>query len=487
MSKELTKEDLQELIKLSKDKIGKSDNIKKADEQIPQISWIVLLKLLDDFDKRKEDDKSFKPIIPKPYRWRDWATDKKITGQPLITYLTTKLFPTLRDLPIEKGLEHRILVTSVFRNTNNRILEGHTLKEIIDDVNKINFTNTNTVKIFLELYEDQIKEMKNSAKNRAEFYTPHAVVQFIVQKIKPDFKKGEKVFDPACGMSGFLLESYKHMKKFEKSTKDIEQLRYHTLSGVEKEGRYYICALLHMLLYDIDKPNLLKDDSLLKDTKTIHPKDQYHVIMTNPTYGGPQSPSRKDFLPRPMKGATPQAHFLYYVMQSLLDGGRAAVIMSNGFLSDNKKGATEIKKSLFEEFNLHTIIRLPETLFEPYNSIETNILFFDKGSPTNEIWYYKMEVPERVAPSYGITKEPLLEDFHKMSEWFDNREENDNAWKVTLSEIEDYKLDRKHPKRKYVQEELSPHKLIKEIISDEKKTLDLLVDVENLINREIPK
>lgn len=487
MTKQLTKEEIKEKIREAKDKIGKSNNIKKADEQIPQLSWILLLKLIDDYEKRKEDQEGYKPIIPAPFRWRDWTSDKKITGEKFHTFVTVELFPKLRDLPVEKDLEYRSLITSIFRSIDNRIQNGYVLKEIINSFEEIKFTNTKTVKDFLEIYEDELREMKNAAANRAEFYTPNAIVHFIVNQIKPDFRKKEKIFDPACGLSGFLLESFKYMKKFEKTSSDIDTLRYNTLYGVEKEGKYFLCAVLRMLLYDIDKPNLLKDDSLLKETKNILPKDQYQVIMTNPTYGGPQSSSRKNFLHQKLKGATPQAHFLYYVMQSLHENGRAAVIMSNGLLSDTKKAATEIKKELLEKFNLHTIIRLPATIFEPYNSIETNILFFDTKGPTNQIWYYKMEIPERVAPSYGKTKEPIIEDFEDVSKWMNHKQENNHAWLEKIEKTSSFNLDIKHPNKKEEKDELSPHELIFQIISDEKKTLELLEDVEKLIQKEIPK
>jgi len=195
----------------------------------------------------------------------------------------------------------------------------------------------------------------------------------------------------------------------------------------------------------------------------------------------------KNSLYRTMSGATPQVHFLYYAMQSLRENGRAAVITSNGLLSDMKKGAVEVKKKLFEECNLHTIIRLPESIFEPYNSIETNILFFEKGTPTTEIWYYKMKVPERVEPSYGITKEPILADFDEVSQWMTNKPKNKNAWLVKIEDIKNFDLNIKNPNDIEKTKDVSPHELISQIITDEKKTLKLLEDVEELIDKEIPK
>ena len=462
--------------------------LRKADDQVPQISWILLLKILDDFDIRQEDDPSYKPIIPKPYRWRDWTANKKFTDQPLINYVTTELFPKLRDLPIEEGLETRQIVTSIFRHVNNRIPNGMVLREIINefDVDELSFTDINVVKTFKKIYENQIIEMRNAAAKRAVFYTPHAIVQFIVNYINPDFRKKEKVFDPACGMGGFLIESFKKMKQYEKGSESIIPLREKTLYGVEKEGEYFLCAILNMLLNDITKPNVSLGNSLQKDTKTISPNDQYHVIMTNPTYGGSEDKSIKDSLPNNLKGASTELHFLYYVLESLRDGGRAAMIVPNGVLFDTEKAGNLIKEKLLSTCNLHSIIRLPGTIFEPYNSIRTNILFFEKTGPTKEIWYYDIPIREGIK-GYSKTKPPTLEDFAAVVDWMENKEENDFAWKVPVNKLEDYNLDKNHPNKKEETIDLSPHQLIKQILDDERKTLELLEDVEKLIHEEIPK
>ncbi len=462
--------------------------LRKEDDQVPQISWILLLKILDDFDLRREDEPDFKPIIPEPYRWRDWTADKKFTDQPLINYVTTELFPKLSDLPVKEGVEVRQIITSIFRHVNNRIPNGMILREIIDEIDDddLSFTDINVVNTFSKVYKKLIIEMRNAAANRAVFYTPHAIVQFIVNYINPDFRKKEKVFDPACGMGGFLIESFNKMKQFEKSSEDIVALRENTLYGVEKEGEYFLCAVINMLLHDISKPKISLGNSLLKDTKTITTKDQYHVIMTNPTYGGSEDKSVKDSLPNNLKGASTELHFLYYVLESLRDGGRAAMIVPNGVLFDTEKPASLIKEQLMSTCNLHTIIRLPESIFQPYTGIRTNILFFEKTGHTEEIWYYDMPIREGIK-GYSKTKSPTLDDFTSVMEWMKNPEANELAWKIIPSELTDYNLDIDNPNKKDESINLSPHELIAQIISDEKKTLELLTDVENLINQEIPK
>jgi len=482
----MEKSEISQIFKECKDRM-KPSGIIHDDDQIPQLSWLLFLKCLDDLERKKEIHKGYKPIIPKPFRWRDWAQGVKgLTGQDLITFILVELFPNLQNLQIEEGLQERNIVNAIFRNINNKVQNGYKIREIIDDINKIDFTNTNTLANASLSYEDEIIKMKNSAENRAVFYTPRAVSQFIVNVIKPDFRKGEQVYDPACGMAGFLLESFNLMKKYEKSASDVQKLRYQTLFGTEKEGEYYLCAVMNMLLHDIDKPNLLKGNSLSTNIKEITEKNQYHVIMTNPTYGGDEDKSVKNNLPYSMKGASTESHFLYLVMEILREKGRCAIIMPNGVLFDTGESAKKIKSSLMDKCNLHTIIRLPESMFAPYASIVTNILFFDKSSSTKEIWYYEMPLREGIK-AFSKTKPPLLSDFEPVLEWFDNKKESDISWKVKVSDITEFNLDIKNPNQKEEKTDYSPHELIKQILDDERKTLSLLEDVEKLIQKEIPK
>jgi type I restriction enzyme M protein len=465
----------------------KPSGLRHEDDQVPQLSWVLFLKCLDDFERKKEMQKGYRAIITRPHRWRDWVGKAGgITGQDLVNFIMTDLFPNLQNLSIERGLEERGIVNAIFRNINIKVQDGYKLREIIDNVNKIDFTDTNTLANAALAYEDEIVAMKNAAENRAVFYTPKAIVQFIVNVIKPDFRKGERVFDPACGMGGFLLESLNQMKKYEKSGSDVQTLRYNTLYGVEKEGEYYLCAVLNMLLHDIDKPNLLKGNSLSINIKELSKKNQFQVIMTNPTYGGDEDKSVKDNLPYSMKGAGTELHFLYLVMESLRENGRCAIIMPNGVLFNTDSSGQEVKKKLFTTCNLHTIIRLPQTMFAPYNNIATNILFFEKGKPTKEIWYYEMPIREGLK-AYGKQKPPLLSDFEPILEWMKKPIKNEHAWQIKASEIKDYNLDIHNPNVIDEKTDYSPHELIKQIISDEKKTLDLLEDVKDLIDKEIPQ
>ena len=476
--------------------IMKTIGLKKNNDQIPQISWIVFLKIIDDFDKKRQDETNFQPLIPKPYRWQDWANQIKLTDQDFIDFITTELFPKLRDLPIEPGLEFRQVIISIFRTVNNRIPKGIPLREIVDlFVNRkeeknpekiLDFADINTVRAFSNVYENELILMRNDAGKDAIFYTPQALVEFIVKYINPDFRKNETIFDPAFGLGGFLLESFKHMKPFEKNSADIVTLREKTLFGVEKEGEHFLCTVIRMLLNDLEKLNLALDNSLHKDTKTIPEKLHYDIIMTNPTYGGAENKSIKENLPNKMKGASTEMHFLYYVMQSIKEGGRGAMIVPNGILFDTDDNAIYVKEKLFSDFNLHTIIRLPGSMFAPYNSVETNILFFEKNGPTKEIWFYEMPIREGIK-AYSKTKPPQTQDFEPVLEWMKNREKNDYGWSVPIEKIENCLLDLHHPDKKEVTIDLNPHELIGKVKEDHRNVGVLIDEVEQLIKKEIPK
>ena len=488
--------ELKEIIKECKNRM-KPDGLKTQDQQLPQLSWILLLRCIDGFEqKRKALERDFQESIPKPYRWKDWAGtgDKAITGNTLLEFVNSKLFPALSELRPEKGRESRIVISSAFTDFKNRILNGYALRQIINDVDKIKVEKPSELKIFAKVYQEEIRDWTNEAEKKAYFFTPRALANFIVSIVKPNFKKKEKVFDPACGLGGFLIESLNYMKKDEKAKSDIKKLRFDSLQGNEKSAETYLCGVLNMMLQDIDTPNILNKNSLETPTQDIPPEGEFEVIMSNPTYNEAESKNVKLNLPYELQTTDSALHFWFRIMEMLKQEGRAAMILPNGPLFGTGKAA-KIKQRLLEGFNLHTIVRLPESIFAPRTGIQTNILFFDRAGKTKDIWYYQMKVAERlrdpakpkVEPSYSKTKLLEIQDFDEISEWFKDKKENDLAWKVSVDEIKEYNLDIKNPNDVEPTIDLSPHELIKQIIDDEKKTLSLLVDVEKLIHKEIPK
>lgn len=489
--------EIKEIFKTCKN-LMKPDGLKTQDVQLPQLSWVLLLKCFDYFEQeRKILDKNFVEGISKPYRWKDWAGvgDTGLNAEKLINFVNMELFPKLSELHSQKGAESRLVISYAFNDFKNRILDGYALRKIINEIDKIKIEkDPKILQTLTKVYQDELTEWVNEAEKNAYFFTPRALANFIVSKIKPNFKKKERVWDPAFGLGGFLIESLYYMKKDEKEKSDIKKLRYESLLGQEKNPEFYLSGVLNLLLQGIDTPNVLNVNSLSRPTKEIPPEGEFEVIMTNPSYNEPEADDIQDNLPYEIQSKDSALHFLFLVMEELKNKGRAAIILPNGPMFGIGK-ASKIKQILFEKFNLHTIIRLPESMFSPRTGIPTNIWFIEKGTPTKEIWYYKMPMPQRLVDkskkrkkiSYNKTYPPIIEDFAELSSWFENKVENDYAWLVKVDDIKDYNLDIKNPNDKEETIDLSPHELIGQIISDEKKTLKLLEDVEELIKKEIPK
>src|SRR2546428_4407527 len=389
---------LRSSIKSARDLMRKDAGLNTDVDRIPQLAWILFLKCFDDFEtKRATIDKNYKQAIPKPFRWRDWATDesKGLTGPDLIKFVNEELFPTLGGLVGGKGYEQRDVIASIFKELNNRILSGYVLRQIVNLVNKVDFVSTDDVHTIAKLYEEMLVEMRDAAGSNGEFYTPRPVIRFIVNRIKPDLIKSEKVLDPACGTGGFLVESLEYMKKDEKSKADIKKLRTQTLFGIEKKPMPYLLAMMNMLLHEIVEPDIVRTNTLAKPLREITEENQYDVIMTNPPFGGEEESGISSNLPVGMQTSDTALAFLLFIMYSLKSRGRCAIILPNGPLFAGGIAA-KIKQKLLEEFNLHTIIRMPNSVFAPYTGIATNILFFEKGKPTKEIWYYQMKLKEGI-------------------------------------------------------------------------------------------
>lgn len=477
---------LRSTIKTARDLMRKDAGLNTDVDRIPQLAWMLFLKCFDDFEKKRMAlNKNYKPAIPTGYRWSDWVGNTKLTGTDLIKFVNDDLFPKLSSLVGEQENKQRDVIASIFRELNNRVMSGYVLRQILDLVNKVNFVNTDDVHTMAKLYEDMLVEMRDAAGSNGEFYTPRPVIRFIVEQIKPNLEKSEKVLDPACGTGGFLVESLEFMMKKEKSKADYKKLRTQTLFGIEKKPMPYLLAMMNMLLHEVDEPNIARANTLSKPLREITEKDQYEIIMTNPPFGGEEESGVSANLPVGMQTSDTALSFLLYIVFSLKEKGRCGIILPNGPLFAGGVAA-KIKQKLLEECNLHTIIRLPNSVFSPYTGIATNILFFEKGKPTKEIWYYQMKLKEGIK-AYNKTNPMTYEDFSEIIQWSKNKQENQKAWKIKIEDIKDYNLDVKNPNDVEETLNLSPHELIDTILKDEEKTLQLLKEVKELIRKEIPK
>jgi len=478
---------LRSAIKSSRDLMRQDAGLNTDVDRIPQLAWMLFLKCFDDFEKKRTAlDKNYKPAIPNGYRWSDWAGNKKLTGQDLIKFVNDGLFPKLASLVGGKGYEQRDVISAIFHDLNNRVVSGYVLRQILDLVDTIDFVNSDDVHTMAKIYEDMLFEMRNAAGSHGEFYTPRPVIRFIVKMIKPNLKKSEKILDPASGTGGFLIESLEFMKNDEKSKADYERLRYHTLYGTDKKPMPYLLCMMNMLLHEIDKPNIIRTNPLQIPFREITERDQFDIIMTNPPFGGAEETGTSANLPVGLQTSDTAIAFLLYCILKLKNGGRCAIILPDGGILTSNGIPKKVREKLLTECNLHTIVRMPNSVFKPYAGIGTNILFFIKGKPTKEIWCYKMKLREGIK-AYSKTKPIQFDDFNDVMGWWDDRKENEESWKVNVNAIQDFNLDLKNPKEKEKAEKYSPHELILQILNDEQKIIDLLEEVKQLIESEIPK
>lgn len=412
--------------------------------RLSQMVWLIYLKILDDEDKALEIRKEkFVPTLPKKYQWRTWAAPLDgITGDKLIDFVNNDLLPTLRELP-ENGNQRTDLTRMAFQDVYNFMRKGTLLKQVINKINEIDFNASKDRHAFNEIYERLLKSLQ-SAGNFGEMYTPRAVTQFIVEMVDP--KVGESVLDPAVGTGGFLVHALEHMRKQVKSVKDEQKIQQN-IHGVEKKPLPFMLLITNMMLHGIEEPvTMRRGNTLEKPIRDYTDADKVDCIVTNPPFGGTEEPGIESNFPKEFQTRATEDLFLVLIVRLLKKNGRAGIVLPDGTLfGEGMK--TSLKKLLLEECNLHTIIRLPKNVFAPYTSINTNLLFFTKGTPTKEVWYYEHPYPTGQT-SYSTSDPITLKEFDAEKKWWENRVENERAWKVSYEEIKarGYNLDIKNPR-----------------------------------------
>lgn len=418
-------------------------------QRISQMTWMFFLKVYDAKEEEWEFfDENYKSLIPEELKWRNWAIDDKsnnvITGEKLLDLVNNKVFPTLKNLEINEDtpLKQRI-VRYVFEDAQNYMKDGVLLRQVINVINEIDFSEYKERHEFGEIYETILKSLQ-SAGNAGEFYTPRAVTDFMVQMIKPQL--GEKVADFACGTGGFLTSTLKYLEPQKKNEEDVDKYNT-TIYGIEKKPMPYLLCITNMLLHDVDEPKIYHANSLEKNVRDYKENDKFDVILMNPPYGGSEKDAVKNNFPAELRSSETADLFMDVIMFRLKKNGRCAVIIPDGFLFGEDNAKVAIKTKLMNEFNLHTIVRMPHSVFAPYTSITTNILFFDNTHPTEETWVYRMDMPNGYK-NFSKTKPILLDHFKPVVEWWNNREEITidefpKAKKYSKKEIEElhYNLD----------------------------------------------
>jgi type I restriction enzyme M protein len=498
-----TAQQLGSLIKSARDVMRKDKGLNGDLDRLPMLTWIMFLKFLDDMEQIRQQEaamagKKFKPAIEAPYRWRDWAAKEDgITGEELIAFVNNEeavrpdgkkgpgLFAYLRGLQGANGGDRRDVIATVFKGTINRMINGYLLRDVINKINRIHFTSSDEIHTLGHLYESLLKEMRDSAGDSGEFYTPRSVVRFMVDVADP--RLGETVLDPACGTGGFLVEAYRHLEKQCKTVQDRKVLQTQSIIGAEAKSLPYLLAQMNLLLHGLESPQIDPGNSLRFPLKEIGDRDRVDIILTNPPFGGEEERGIRSNFPEDKQTSETALLFLQLIMRKLRrqpKPGRAGVVVPNGTLFGDGVCA-RIKEELLKDFNLHTIVRLPNGVFAPYTSIPTNLLFFDRSGPTKEVWYYEHPLPEG-KKNYTKTQPLQYDEFAPCLAWWKKREENERAWKVPAAEIlaNACNLDRKNPRGKEDITHLPPEQLVESIITKERRILEIMDEIKRLLAKK---
>lgn len=419
-------------------------------QRIEQIAWMLFLKVYDEKEKDWEmDEDDYVSIIPEECRWINWAHDDKsgkaITGDKLLDFVNNTLFPTLKNLPVSKDTPiKKAIVQTTFEDANNYMKDGVLLRQVINIIDDLDLSDYEESHAFGEIYESILKELQ-SAGSAGEFYTPRAVTDFMAKMIQP--KIGEKMADFACGTGGFLTSWLKELDSRINDTSDRQEYN-NSIYGIEKKQFPYMLCITNMLLHDIDVPKVYHDNSLTNDLLDYTEKDRFDVILMNPPYGGSEKADVKGHFPDDLASSETADLFMAVILYRLKENGRAAVILPDGFLFGTDNAKINIKKKLLNDFNLHTVVRMPSSVFAPYTSITTNILFFDRTHPTEETWFYRLDMPAEYK-HFSKTKPMRLDHFDPVVEWWNDRKPItvdgfDKAKKYTADQLRNefgYNLD----------------------------------------------
>jgi type I restriction enzyme M protein len=528
-----TAQSLGALLKSARDIMRKDKGLNGDLDRLPMLTWIMFLKFLDDLEIQREGEWKlvnptpkrtssglrpaeprlgnspqrgegrFKPAIEPPYRWRDWAAQTDgITGDELLAFINNEettlpngkkgagLFRYLRTLASSDSAgvadSRRDVIATVFHGVQNRMVSGYLLRDVINKLAGIHFTASSELHTLGALYESMLREMRDAAGDSGEFYTPRAVVRLMVAVTNPQL--GETVLDPACGTGGFLVEAFNHLSRQVKTVADRRVLQEKSIFGDEAKTLPYLLCQMNLLLHGLDAPQIDPGNSLRFKLTDIGERDRVDVILTNPPFGGEEEKGIQGNFPEDKQTSETALLFLQLIMRRLRRGrrdgaawARAGVVVPNGTLFGDGVCA-RIKEELLKEFNLHTIVRLPNGVFAPYTGIPTNLLFFDRSGPTREVWYYEQPLPEG-RKNYTKTAPIQFEEFAPLVAWWDKRKETDNAWKVPAAELlaNGCNLDRKNPRAREDAAHLPPEQLAAGILQKEQRIAEIMGNIQKLL------
>jgi len=488
------------------DILRRDDGISGAMHYTEQISWILFLKFLHDYENNKQDEAlleggKYKYVIEPSFRWDMWACPKdgnekvdlkkQQTGDDLKGFVNNQLFPYLKSFKTQtqqvRTLQYKI--GSIFEFIDNKIASGHTLREVLDIVDTLNFQNSNDLFELSVVYENLLKGMGSDGGNSGEFYTPRAVIEAIVKAVNP--KAGQTVYDGAVGSAGFLIAAYDYMTRPEVrdslSTKDLKKIQQDSFFGNEKTPLAYVMGVMNMILHGIESPNVYKQNSLTQNIRDIQEKDRYDIILANPPFGGKEKEQiQQNF---PIQSNATELLFLQLFMKSLKLRGQAAIVFPEGVLFQTNNAFTQVKQDLLENFNVHTIVSLPAGVFLPYSGVKTNIVFFDRNGCTQKIWYYEVNPPYKLTKNKPIASEhfkEFLDLYHSPAlrhKQGTANEDGINNWTVDIATIKagNYDLSAKNPHTVTDIDHLPPMELLNLLRSNEKQVNELMNEIEVLL------
>ncbi|MDO9340576.1 MAG: N-6 DNA methylase [Bacteroidales bacterium] len=464
------------VIKSIRDIMWQDSGLNGDAQRVEQLGWMLFLKIFSDKDKELElMDDNYKSPIPDEFHWvkekGNWAGDDEgLTGDDLLKFVDQKLFPALRELDISIGNGRALIVREVFMGNNNYMKSGINIRKVLNKLNELDFNVAKERHSFGELYEGILKDLQSAGKS-GEFYTPRAITNFITDMISP--KLGERILDPSCGTGGYLTSAIEHLKKQANSVEERQSIQEDVM-GWEYKPLPYLLATTNLILHDIELPKIIFRDSLDQPLSNYKERDRVDIILANPPFGGIVANNNEKNFPQNFRTKESADLFLVLMIHLLKNGGRAGIVLPDGSLTG--EGVKQrVRQKLLEECNLHTIIRLPNSVFQPYATVATNLLFFVKGTSTKEVWYYEHRLPEG-QKSYSKTKTIRLEELNPIKEWWNNRHENDVSWKVDIKTIIErgYDLDIKNPNKQEEVHEYTSAELIDLLGKSMEKSNDLL-------------
>ena len=484
------------------DILRRDDGISGAMHYTEQISWILFLKFLDDLEKSKAEDAEldgleYSFILDEKFHWSAWAVlhvSGKIdvinskSGEDLLEFVNKELFPYLKSFKniTENPKSIKYKIGAIFEFLDNRIANGHTLREILDIIDEMDFHNQSDLFQLSLIYEKLLKDMGSDGGNSGEFYTPRPLIKVITEVVNPQI--GDKIYDPAVGSCGFLIEAYNHIrytdvkenKQRELSTEQLKFLSEDTFFGNEKTPLSYVMGVMNMILHGVESPNISKTNTLTKDIRGLEEKDRYDVILANPPFGGKEKEQiQQNFS---IKSNATELLFLQHMMNHLKLNGRCGVVIPEGVLFQTNNAFQSVKKELLERFNVHTILSLPSGVFLPYSGVKTNVIFFDRNGSTSDIYYYEVNPASKLTKNKPIT----MDHFAEFLECQKERKITENSWLLHVNDIKEYDISAKNPNKNETIEHKSPIALVENIKLNNAEINDLMDEIEAiLIQKEI--